>query len=93
MQIAESLLCGRMGWTNCTATILINRGKVNQYLLNDYPESSQIFKNIKLIDRTRSKHQDIRVFESERMGRIMTCDNEIMMTDEREDIYLNDMLK
>lgn len=93
MQTAESLLCGRLGWTNCTATILINRGKINQYLLNDYEESSQIFKHIKLIDRVKSEHQDIRVFESERMGRILTSNNQILMTEEREDIYINEMLK
>lgn len=82
-----------MGWTNCTATIQINRGNVNQYLLNDYEHSAQIFKNIQLIDRNKSEYQDIRVFQSERMGRILATNNEILMTEEREDIFINDMLR
>jgi spermidine synthase len=37
MGIAEKVICEKFGWNNCTSSLLINRGKRSQYLLNDYP--------------------------------------------------------
>ena len=46
MKIAEEMLCDRFGWKNCTSSLLVKRGTISKYLLNDYDDSSTIFKHI-----------------------------------------------
>lgn len=55
--------------------------------------TSTIFKNLKFIDRTKSTYQDIRVFDTETMGRIMVLDNMIQITDKLEDNYTVDLTR
>jgi len=93
MQQAEEILCSALGWENCSGSILIDRGAARQVLLNNYYHSSTLFKNLKLIHRERTDFQDVRVFESKDLGRVLSLDGMIQITDHLDDNYTVDLTR
>lgn len=93
MRRAEELLCDRFGWEHCTSSILIHRGIKTQYLMNAYDHSATLYKNLNFVHREKSQYQDIRVYDTQDMGRIMVLDGMIQITNELEDNYTVDLTK
>jgi spermidine synthase len=85
MEKAEEILCTFFGWENCSGSILIDRGGNRQALLNNYYHSSTLFKNLKLLHREKTEYQDLRVYESKEMGKILSLDGMIQITDHIDD--------
>jgi spermidine synthase len=91
MECAEEILCSFFGWENCSGSILIDRGAARQTLLNNYYHSSTLFKNLKLLHREKTNYQDLRVYESKDLGKVLTLDGMIQITDHLEDSYTVDL--
>jgi S-adenosylmethionine decarboxylase proenzyme len=75
--IAEEKLCDAFGWENCTTGVLLQRGSETSYLANKLIAKSEIYKNIKFVHREKSQFQDIRVYDTETLGRILVLDHAI----------------
>ena len=93
MQRAEEILCSYFGWENCSGSILIDRGSARQALLNNYYHSSTLFKHLKLIHREKTDFQDLRVYESNDLGRVLSLDGMIQITDHLDDNYTADLTR
>lgn len=87
----EELFCDEFGWKNCISSIFLQRGKATQFFLNNDCNAGTIFKNLKFVWREKSKFQDIRVYDTLEMGRILILDGNIQISDELEDNYTLDM--
>jgi spermidine synthase len=87
----EELFCDEFGWKNCISSIFLQRGKATQFFLNNDCNVGTIFKNMKFVWRERSKFQDIRVYDTLEMGRILILDGNIQISNELEDNYTKDM--
>jgi len=81
------------GWENCTGSIILDRGAAPQTLLNNYYHSATLYKNMQLLHREKSQYQDIRVYESQEMGKVLSLDSMIQITELEEDNYTVDLCK
>jgi spermidine synthase len=79
LSIAEEKLCDLFGWFNCTSTHLLKRGSVSSFLTNDFLDKTEILRNVKLLHRERSEFQEIRVYDTLAMGRILTLDGAVQI--------------
>jgi len=84
-------LCTFFGWENCSGSILIDRGASYQTLLNQDSSGSTLFKGLKLIHREKTEFQEMRVYDSYDMGRVLCLDNEIQIADQLVDNYSADL--
>ena len=55
----------------------MKRGSETQYLANNLVPKSEIYKNIKFVHREKSQYQDIRVYDTDSLGRILVLDHAI----------------
>ena len=90
---AEIIICDKLGWENAASSMLIERGGVRQALLNHYDHSSTLFKGVKLIHREQTKYQDLRIYDTKEMGRCLSLDSMIQMSDTLEDNYTVDLTR
>ena len=74
LKIAEELFCDFFGWDKCTSTLMLKRGQQSAYLTNDFLNKAEILKNVRLLHREKTKFQEVRVYDSESMGRILMID-------------------
>lgn len=79
LAIAEERLCDLMGWENCTTGVLLQRGQTTSYMANNLMTKQEIFKNLTFVHREKSEYQDIRVYDSESMGRILVLDRVLQL--------------
>ena len=93
MEKFEELLCEKFGWQHNVTSIALNRTNKCQFYLNDGFHVGSIFKNTRLVERVESQYQDIRVFETEHIGKIMVLDGCVQICDELDDNYTLDMVK
>jgi spermidine synthase len=94
LRIAEEKLCDLFGWFNCTSTALFKRGSVSSYLTNDFLDKTEILRNVKLLHREKSEFQEIRVYDTLAMGRILVLDGAVQISSAclgDEDNYTIDM--
>lgn len=80
LKIAEEKLCEVFGWENCTSTLLLKRGSVSSYLTNDFLDKTEILRNVKFLHRERSQFQELRVYDSLAMGRILVLDGAVQIS-------------
>jgi len=80
LKIAEEKLCDFFGWENCTSTLLLKRGSVSSYLTNDFLDKTDILRNVKFLHREQSTFQEIRVYDSLAMGRILVLDGAVQIS-------------
>jgi len=91
---AEEYLCNAFGWENCTGSVLIERGGSRQALLNEKESNATIYKETKLVYREKSNlQQDIRVYESKEMGKLLTVNGNIHIALNIKDNFSNDIMK
>lgn len=80
LRIAEEKLCDLLGWFNCSSTLLLKRGSVSSYLTNDFLDKTEILRNVKLLHREQSTFQEIRVYDTLAMGRILVLDGAVQIS-------------
>ncbi|KRX05046.1 S-adenosylmethionine decarboxylase, core [Pseudocohnilembus persalinus] len=89
----EEYICDQFGWESCTSTLVVPRGKFSKLLTNDSPAKSEIYNQVTLVHREKSQYQDIRIYDTLNMGRILILDGYVQITDDLEDHYTVDMTK
>jgi len=88
---AEEILCSVFGWENCSGSILIDRGAQRQTMLNNYNHSATIFKGLKLLHREKTEFQELRVYDSKEMGKVMALDGMVQTAEKLDDNYSADL--
>lgn len=81
----EASFCDAFGWDRCSGTINLPRGGNHYHIQNKYYHSETIYRNFKLIHREQTKFQDLRIFDTKEMGRVLSLDNMIQNSDVIED--------
>ena len=88
----ETLLCDIFGWENNTGNSLYPRGNSHYHLLNKYYHSETMYRNFKLLHREQTKFQDLRIYDTEEMGRCLSLDYMIQNSDTiTDDSYTIDL--
>jgi len=80
LKIAEEKLCDLFGWFNCTSMMMHKRGSVSSYLTNDFLDKTEVLRNVKLLHREQSTFQEIRVYDTLAMGRILVLDGAVQIS-------------
>jgi len=88
---AEEILCSVFGWENCSGSILLDRGAERQTMLNNHNNSSTIFKGLKLLHREKTDFQELRVYDSKEMGKVMCLDGVVQIAEKLDDSYTADL--
>ena len=93
LRIAEEKLCNFFGWENCNSTLLLNRGKKSSYLTNNFEDKSEILHNIKFLYREKTLYQEIRIYDTLLLGRILVLDGSIQISTKtiENDNYTKDL--
>jgi spermidine synthase len=81
----EEFLCETFGWTSNTGNVSYSRGETDYHQLNKYYHSETLYKNFKLIHREQTKFQDLRIYDTREMGRVLSLDYMIQNSDQLED--------
>jgi spermidine synthase len=80
LKIAEVELCNLFGWENCSSFLIIKRGGVSSYLTNDFIDKTEIVKNVKFLHREMTPFQELRVYDTFAMGRILVLDGAVQIS-------------
>jgi len=88
---AEEILSDYFGWENCYGSIYLDRSGPRQTLMNSYYHSATLYKGFTLLHREKSPFQEIRVFDSQEMGKVLALDNMIQITELPDDNYTIDL--
>jgi len=93
LKIAEVELCNLFGWENCSSFLLVKRGGVSSYLTNDFIDKTEILKNVKYLHREMTPFQELRVYDTLAMGRILVLDGAVQISTNslKDDNYTKDM--
>jgi spermidine synthase len=88
----EVAFCDLLGWTNNTGNATVQLGGSDYHLLNKYYHSETMYRNFKLIHREQTKFQDLRIYDTKEMGRVLSLDFMIQNSDSlAEDSYTIDL--
>jgi spermidine synthase len=79
LKIAEEKICEFFGWDKCSSYLLLKRGQVSSFLANDFLDKTEILRNVKLLHREKSKFQEIRVYDTLAMGRILVLEKAVQI--------------
>jgi spermidine synthase len=82
LRVAEEKLCDLFGWKNATANLFLKRGNVSSYLCNDFYDRTDILKNVKLLHREVTPFQEMRVYDTIGLGRILVLDGAVQISTE-----------
>jgi spermidine synthase len=95
LKIAEVELCNLFGWENCSSFLLIKRGDVSSYLTNDFIDKTEILKNVKFLHREMTPFQELRVYDTLAMGRILVLDGAVQISSNslKDDNYTKDITR
>ena len=83
----EESLCTHFGWGNCVTSILLQRGGITQFFLNDTTHTGTIFKKFKFLHRERSEFHEIRVYDTEELGRALIVDGFIQFSEDKKETF------
>ncbi len=95
LKIAEVELCSLFGWENCSSFMLVKRGSTSCYLTNDFIDKTEILKNVKFLHREMTPFQEIRVYDTLAMGRILVLDGAVQISSKSlaDDNYTKDITR
>lgn len=95
LKIAEVELCNLFGWENCSSFMLIKRGSTSCYLTNDFIDKTEILKNVKFLHREMTPFQEVRVYDTLAMGRILVLDGAVQIASNslKDDNYTKDITR
>ena len=88
---AEELICNKFGWENCTSSLNLGRGNKTQFLMNSCENYATVFKDLKFIHQSKSEFQDIRVYESNDFGKMISFNNIVKCAEKIDDHFTNDL--
>lgn len=91
VRIVEESLCDAMGWDNCTSTVTIPRGVHSRLYCNENQAKCEILNHVKLVHREKTPFQELRVYDTKYMGRVLLLDGQVQISDELDDNYTIDM--
>jgi len=92
IQEVEAIVCDHFSWKHNTGNATLALGDTNYHLLNKYYHSETLYRNIKLIDREQTKFQDLRIYDTNEMGRVLCLDYMIQNSDSiTDDNYTIDL--
>lgn len=80
LKLAEEKLCDLFGWENCTSNMFLKRGGVSSYLTNAFLDKTEILHNVKYLHREKSEFQEIRVYDTLAMGRVLVLDGAVQIS-------------
>jgi len=92
LKLVEESLCDALGWFNCTSTVLLPRGRTTMIHTNDLHDKAEILKGVKLLHREKSPYQEIRVYDTKYMGRILMIDGLVQITEGVGDNFTKDLV-
>lgn len=88
----EVAFCEFFGWQSNTGNASVQLGGSNYHLLNKYYHSETMYRNFKLLHREQTKFQDLRIYDTKEMGRVLSLDYMIQNSDNlTEDSYTIDL--
>lgn len=88
----EISFCDAFGWENNSGNAYFQRGGSHYHLLNKYYHSEALYKNFQLIHREQTQYQDLRVYDTKDLGRILSLDYMVQNSDlVRDDNYTIDL--
>lgn len=95
LKIAEVEICNLFGWENCSSFLLVKRGDVSSYLTNDFLDKTEILKNVKFLHREMTPFQELRVYDTLAMGRILVLDGAVQISTNslKNDNYTKDITR
>ena len=95
LKIAEVELCNLLGWENCSSFLLVKRGDVSSYLTNSFVDKTDILKNVKFLHREMTPFQELRVYDTLAMGRILVLDGAVQIATNsmKNDNYTKDITR
>ena len=95
LKIAEVELCNLLGWENCSSFLLVKRGGISSYLTNDFIDKTEILKNVKYLHREMTPFQELRVYDTLAMGRILVLDGAVQIATNslKDDNYTKDITR
>lgn len=95
LKIAEVAICDLFGWENCSSFLLVKRGEVSSYLTNDFIDKTEILKNVKFLHREMTPFQELRVYDTLAMGRILVLDGAVQIASNslKNDNYTKDLTR
>lgn len=89
----EEEMCVHFGWVNCVTSILLQRGGLTQFFLNDTTHTGTVFKKFKFVHREKSERHEIRVYDTEELGRVLIVDGFIQFAEDRKDAFISAVSK
>ncbi|KRX00073.1 hypothetical protein PPERSA_07270 [Pseudocohnilembus persalinus] len=89
----EENLSSEIGFENLTTHIAFNRGKYTQLQTNELPEKNEILHDVKFVHKEKTKFQDLKIYDTQDMGRILILDGMVQITNQLEDNYTIDISK
>lgn len=93
MDFFEEKLGSTFDFRSASTLMKFKRTLEGQFYLNDGYHVGVLLKNAQLLERVQSLYQDIRVFDTESMGRIMALDCCVQISNELDDNYTFDMIR
>lgn len=91
---AEELICDNFNWKKCSNNSILKRGQTSSYLIDDL-EKAEILRNVELLHREKSDFQEIRIYDTQSMGRILVLDDNVQISSDclEDDNYTVDLVK
>ena len=95
LKTAEVELNNLFGWENCTSFLMIKRGSISSYLTNDLYDKAEILKGVTFLHREMTPFQEMRVYDTLAMGRILVLDSAVQIStvSMKDDNYTKDMTR
>ena len=93
LRVAEEKLCDLFGWKNASANLFLKRGNVSSFLCNDFYDRTDILKNVKLLHREVTPFQELRVYDTIGLGRILVLDGAVQFSTDSVSNYTIDMTR
>lgn len=96
LKTAEVELNNLFGWENCTSFLMLKRGSVSSYLTNDLYDKAEILKGVTFLHREQTPYQELRVYDTLAMGRILVLDGAVQFSSKwvgENDNYSIDMTR
>jgi len=88
----QAALSDILGWNSCTLALPLTRGDTCKLICNESENKSEILYNAKLIYREMTPFQELRVYDTKAMGRILLLDDMVQITQDLVDNYTVDMV-
>lgn len=87
IHVVEEGLCNAFGWANCSSTITLPRGEHTRLWCNDGEARCEVLNHVKLLHREKTPFQELRVYDTKYMGRILLLDGQVQISDALDDNY------